>query len=95
MSRKPTELAPSGDVAPKAGAAPSAGGSRRRGAGFSLIEMLIAIAISSAVLTSMMVALDTMFKGYQQTSGAVSTNVVARIAVNRVLGMIRGGSDFG
>lgn len=63
--------------------------------GFSLIEMLIALAISSALLTSMMVALDTMFKGYQQTSGTVSTNVVARIAVNRILAMVRTGSDFG
>lgn len=62
---------------------------------FSLIEMLIALAISSALLTSMMVALDTMFKGYQQTSGTVSTNVVARIAVNRILAMVRTGSDFG
>jgi hypothetical protein len=57
--------------------------------------MMIAIAISSALLTSMMVALDTMFKGYQQTSGTVSTNVVARIAVNRILAMVRTGSDFG
>lgn len=63
--------------------------------GFSLIEMLIAISISAALMTSMMVALDTMFKGYQQTSGAVSTNVVSRLAINRVLGMIRTGSDFG
>lgn len=63
--------------------------------GFSLIEMLIAISISAAVLTSMMVALDTMFKGYQQTSGTVSTNVVSRIAVSRILGMVRTGSDFG
>lgn len=68
---------------------------RRVSRGFSLIEMLIAISISSALLASMMVALDTMFKGYQQTSGTVSTNVVSRIAVNRVLAMVRTGSDFG
>lgn len=67
----------------------------RRAGAFSLIEMLIAISISAAVMASMMVALDTMFKGYQQTSGTVSTNVVARIAVNRILAMVRTGSDFG
>ncbi len=89
MSPKPTNTTKPADPKPRTTGVPPV--SR----GFSLIEMMIAIAISSALLTSMMVALDTMFKGYQQTSGTVSTNVVARIAVNRMLAMVRTGSDFG
>jgi prepilin-type N-terminal cleavage/methylation domain-containing protein len=67
--------------------------SRRRG--FSLIEMLVALTISATLLTATLGALNAMFKGYEQTTDSAATHVVARIALNRVLGMIRTGSDFG
>lgn len=67
--------------------------SRRRA--FSLIEMLMALAISSALLTAALVALDTMFKGYKQITESASTHVVSRIVMNRMLSMIRTGSEFG
>lgn len=63
--------------------------------GFSLAEMLIALAISSAVLASAMVALDTLFKGYEVNADSASSHVVSRIATNRILSLVRIGTDFG
>lgn len=63
--------------------------------GFSLAEMLIALAISSAVLASAMVALDTLFKGFEVNADSASSHVVSRIATNRILSLVRVGTDFG
>lgn len=68
---------------------------RRPRRGLSLIEMMIALSISSTLLASALVALDGMFKGYQQTTESASTHVVSRIVATRLMGMIRTGSDFG
>lgn len=62
--------------------------------GFSLIEMMVALAISAALLTASLAALDTSFKSYQQTSETASTHVVTRIVTHRVLTMIRTGQEF-
>lgn len=62
--------------------------------GFSLIEMMVALAISAALLTASLAALDTSFKSYQQTSETASTHVVTRIVTHRVLTMIRTGREF-
>lgn len=64
-------------------------------AGFSMIEMLIAITISASILTATLVAFDGMIRVYNTTTDSASNHVVARIATNRMLGMIRTGSDFG
>lgn len=69
------------------------GGRARRA--FSLIEMQIALTISAVLLTATMVALDTMFKGYEVNADSASTHVVSRIAVNRVLTLVRTGTEFG
>lgn len=66
-----------------------------RSRGFSVVEMLIALTISSMLMTATLGALNAMFKGYEQTTDAASAHVVTRIAVNRILGMVRTGSDFG
>ncbi|MEQ8845125.1 MAG: prepilin-type N-terminal cleavage/methylation domain-containing protein [Phycisphaerales bacterium] len=66
----------------------------RCGRGFSLIEMMVALGISAALLTASLAALDTSFKSYQQTSETASTHVVTRIITHRVLTMIRTGSEF-
>lgn len=71
------------------------GGVHRRSRGFSVIELLVALTISATLLTATMAALDAMFKGFQQTTDSASTHVVARIAVNRLLGMVRTGDEFG
>lgn len=60
-----------------------------------MIEMLIAIAITSTILSATLVAFDSMYKVYDTATDSASNHVVARITVNRLLGMIRTGSDFG
>lgn len=70
---------------------------RRRGAAgraFSMIELLVALMISSTLLTAMMVALDFMFKRYTLISDSASTHVLARTVMHRVLSMIRTGTEF-
>lgn len=67
--------------------------SRRRG--FSLVEMLMAIAITSTLLTAMLVALDFNFKRYQATSESASMHVVGRLVTHRILAQIRTGTTFG
>ena len=63
--------------------------------GFSLIEVLIAMTITATLLTATMAALDASFKGYKATSESASTQVVARIVMQRLTAMVRTGEDFG
>jgi len=67
---------------------------RRRG-GFSLVEMLIALAITASLLTAMLVALDFSFKRYQSTSESASMHVVGRLVTHRILAQVRTGTTFG
>ncbi|MDX2016091.1 MAG: prepilin-type N-terminal cleavage/methylation domain-containing protein [Planctomycetota bacterium] len=66
----------------------------RRPSGFSLIEMLVALAISGLMLTAAMVALDSSFKGYKITTDSASTHVVSRLVMTRLSSMIRTGTEF-
>ena len=68
---------------------------RRRRSGFTLIEMLMAISISASLMAATLVAFDGMYKIYDTSTTSASNHVVARIAVSRLLGMMRTGSDFG
>ncbi|PHQ80389.1 MAG: hypothetical protein COB69_06105 [Phycisphaera sp.] len=63
--------------------------------GFSMLELLLSLAIVSMVLTSAMVALDAAFKGYRATTDTASTHVVSRIVMHRLVAMIRTGKEFG
>lgn len=63
--------------------------------GFSIVEMLIALAISAALLTATLAALDSSFKHYKSTTESASTHVVSRIMMHRMLAMIRTGEEFG
>lgn len=62
---------------------------------FSMVEMLIALTISSLLMTACLVALDASFKSYQTTTDAASTHVVSRLVMTRLLAMIRQGDEFG
>lgn len=66
---------------------------RRRA--FSLVEVLIALTITATLLTATMAALDASFKSYKANSESAATNVVARIIMQRLTGMIRTGDSFG
>lgn len=63
--------------------------------GFSVVELLIALMISSMLLTACLVALDSSFKSYEATTDSASTHVVSRLVMHRMLGMIRQGEEFG
>ncbi|RMH12088.1 MAG: prepilin-type N-terminal cleavage/methylation domain-containing protein [Planctomycetota bacterium] len=63
--------------------------------GFSIIEMLIALVITSTLLTATLAALDASFKSYKVTSESASTHVVSRIVMQRLMAMIRNGQNFG
>lgn len=70
---------------------PRSGRPRR---GFNLLEMLIGLAISAALLTATMMALNASFVAYQRTTEVASSHTVARLAMHRILTLIRTGSDF-
>ncbi len=69
--------------------------SRRRRRGFSLIDMLLALAISSMALAATLEALNVSFMNYQKITDSASSHVVSRIMMHRVLALIRTGTDFG
>src|SRR5687767_3233171 len=62
--------------------------------GFNLVELLIALAITSALLTSVLVALNASFMAYQATTEVASTHTIGRLTVHRILAMIRTGKSF-
>jgi prepilin-type N-terminal cleavage/methylation domain-containing protein len=66
----------------------------RRMRAFSLVEMLIALAISAALLAATLVALQTSFRAYQVTTDQASTHAVGRLVLHRMTAMIRSGQDF-
>jgi prepilin-type N-terminal cleavage/methylation domain-containing protein len=63
--------------------------------GFNLVELLLALAISAVLLTATMVALDASFRAYQMTTETVSSHSVGRLAMHRILALIRTGDEFG
>lgn len=67
---------------------------RRTVRAFSLVEMLIALAISAALLVATLFALQTSFMAYQVTADQASTHAVGRLVMHRMLAMIHSGQDF-
>ena len=62
--------------------------------GFNLVELLIALAITAALLGATMVALDASFTAYQTTTEVASTHTIGRLAMHRMLALIRTGREF-
>jgi prepilin-type N-terminal cleavage/methylation domain-containing protein len=62
---------------------------------FNLVEVMIAVAITAALLTSTMVALNASFVAYERTTEVASTHIVGRLSMDRMLTMLRTGQDFG
>lgn len=62
---------------------------------FSLVELLIAISISSTLLAACVAALDASFKSYQATTESAAINVSTRLTMHRLTSLIRNGDDFG
>jgi prepilin-type N-terminal cleavage/methylation domain-containing protein len=63
--------------------------------GFSIVELLVALTISSTLMAATLVALDAMFKRYTVISDTASSHVVARVVMHRILTMVRTGTEFG
>ncbi len=63
--------------------------------GFSIAELLVALLISSMLLTATLTALDASFKAYKATTESASSHVVARMVMQRLTTMIRTGEEFG
>lgn len=63
--------------------------------GFNLVELLMALAITAALLTATLVALNASYIAYQQTTRAASTHTISRLAMDRMLTLIRTGEEFG
>jgi prepilin-type N-terminal cleavage/methylation domain-containing protein len=63
--------------------------------GFNLVELLLALAISAALLAATMSALNACFIAYQATTEEASSQTISRLIMHRVLTMVRTGTDFG
>ena len=68
---------------------------RRVRRGFNLVELLISLSITAALLTATLMALDASFMAYQTTTELASTHTVSRLAMHRMLALIRTGQEFG
>ena len=66
---------------------------RRRG--FSLLELLVALAVSAMLLAAALVALDASFRAYRRTTEEASTHTISRLAMHRLVALVRTGVDFG
>lgn len=67
--------------------------SKRRA--FSIVEVLLAISITSLLLSSLLAALSASFRAYQATTESASRHTIARLTMHRLLGLIRTGTQFG
>lgn len=63
--------------------------------GFSLVELLIALAITAALLTATLVSLNASFTAYQKTTEVASTHTISRLVMHRMTTLIKSGRDFG
>ncbi|MCX5662920.1 MAG: prepilin-type N-terminal cleavage/methylation domain-containing protein [Planctomycetota bacterium] len=61
----------------------------RRAAGLSLVELLVALAITAMLLTATMVALDASFKAYADIAEQSSAQASTRLVTQRLLQLIR------
>jgi hypothetical protein len=57
--------------------------------------MLIALAISAALLVAVLSALVASFRAYQATTEQASTHVIGRVIMHRMMALVRNGVDFG
>lgn len=66
-----------------------------RARGLSLVELLIALAITAMLLTATMVALDASFKAYADSAEQASAQASTRMVTSRLLTLIRTSTAHG
>ncbi|MBI1338431.1 MAG: hypothetical protein GC164_15925 [Phycisphaera sp.] len=69
--------------------------SRRPALGLSLVETLIALAITAMLLTATMVAIDASFKAYASAAEQASSQSGLRMIANRLLTLVRTSTAHG
>lgn len=67
----------------------------RRRRGLSIIELLVALAITAALLTATMVAIDASFRAYAVAVETASTQTVTRMVTHRLLTLVRTSTAHG
>jgi prepilin-type N-terminal cleavage/methylation domain-containing protein len=67
----------------------SATAQHRRRRGVSLVELLVALSISAALLTAVAIAVDASFKGYAINQSQAQLMQRARLSLNRMMTYIR------
>lgn len=68
---------------------------KSRSTGLSLVEMLIALAITAMLLTATMVAIDASFQAYAAAAESASTQSATRMVINRLLTLVRTSTAHG
>jgi prepilin-type N-terminal cleavage/methylation domain-containing protein len=68
---------------------------RRMPRGFSLVELLVALAITAALMAAMVMVLQSSFRGYQASVEQSSTHMTGRVVTQRILALVRTGAAFG
>lgn len=68
---------------------------RRRVHGFSLVEMLISLAITAVLLTATMVAIDASFRSYATAAELASTQASSRLVTHRLIKLVRTSTAHG
>ena len=63
--------------------------------GLTLVELLIALAITATLLVAMLMALRAAFRGYRASVEQSSTQMTGRVVAQRILGLVRTGAAFG
>ncbi len=59
-----------------------------------MVELLVAMSITSLLLAGTLQALQVSFNSYKVTTESASTHVVARMVMHRVTAMVRTGTEF-
>jgi len=68
---------------------------RSRAAGFSLVELLISLAIVAILMVATMVAIDASFQAYAAAAESASTQNTTRLVTHRVVSLVRTSSAHG
>lgn len=68
---------------------------QRRARGVSMIELLLALAISAMLLTATMVAVDASFHAYAVAAESASTQASTRLTTHRLLTLLRTSTAHG
>ncbi|MFA9480093.1 prepilin-type N-terminal cleavage/methylation domain-containing protein [Phycisphaerales bacterium AB-hyl4] len=68
---------------------------RNRVKAFSLVEMLIALAITAMLLTATMVAIDVSFRAYAAAAESAGTQTATRLVTHRLLTLVRTSTAHG